>query len=93
MLLGLGIGLALSGCAAEPPSTSDVEITSVGAPTPLTPPARLAASIRAPGLPAAAYRSAPTEAAGKHRNDVKALPPRSFWSAAVRCHRLVPTGS
>jgi hypothetical protein len=35
MLLGLGIGLALSGCAAEPPSTSDVEITSVGAPTPL----------------------------------------------------------
>jgi hypothetical protein len=63
MLLGLGIGLALPGCAAEPPSTSDVEITSVGAPTPLTPPARLAASIRAPGLPAAAYRSAPAPSA------------------------------
>jgi hypothetical protein len=58
MLVGLSIGLALSGCAAEPPATSDVEITSVGAPTPLTPPAPLAASIRAPGLPTAAYRSA-----------------------------------
>jgi hypothetical protein len=52
MLVGLSIGLA-PGCAAEPPATSDMEITSVGAPTPLTPPVPLEASIRAPGLLAA----------------------------------------
>jgi hypothetical protein len=81
MSIGVLLGLALYGCAAEPPSgTRAAEISPTGPATPLVP--QPSASVSVPRLPAGAYWSGPASVSSPS-NGVVILPYHPSWTVDV----------
>ena len=78
MLIGVGVGLALCGCAAEQPSRPVAEIAPVGTPTSLAP--QPSASVSALRLPVAAYSLRPPSA-------FEVLPYHPSWTVWIVPYR------